>query len=172
MAFCLLSGVPFLAGTGHAAGMLQPGASALSIAVQGSRMTIGLEGPAGNFVSFGHRPATAGQTAELARTLDVLRAGDTLFLMPPEAACTMESAAVSPPAYDGGSTAGQARLTASWQFRCSNTAALMWIDVRVLAGFPGTEKIVTSIVTPVGQKSVVLTPGTPRVLLPRPAVRP
>lgn len=160
MALCLLSGASSAAGD-------TPGLSTLSIAVNGSRLSVGLDGPVGNFIGFEHPPATPEQTTQLAKAVDVLRAGNNLFLTPPEAYCRMDSVAVSPPAYKDRPAAAPARLAASWQFRCANTAALVWVDAQVFASFPGTAKLATSVVTPLGQKSVVLTPGTPRVLLPR-----
>ena len=49
----------------------------------------------------------------------------------------------------------------------SSPAALTWVEAKVFAAFPGTEKLATSVVTAAGQKAVVLTPGTTRVLLPQ-----
>ena len=163
MAICLLSG----AGDAPAMDRREPGTSILSIVVNGPRVAIDLTGPVGNFTGFGHPPLTSEETAELAHAVDALRAGNNLFLTPPEAYCQMESVAVSPPAYGDAARAGPSQLAASWQFRCGNPAALIWVDARVFASFPDTAKLATSVVTPLGQKSVVLTPGTPRVLLPR-----
>ncbi len=169
MAICLLSGAASAARDTPAVGSREPGLSILSIAVNGPRLVIGLEGPVGNFIGFEHPPATPEQTAQLAKAVDTLRAGDNLFLTPPEAYCRMDSVAVSPPAYQAASGPAAARLAASWQFRCANAAALIWVDAQVFARFPGTANLATSVVTPLGQKAVVLTPGTPRVLLPRSA---
>lgn len=171
MAICLLSGASSAAGDAPAGGGHEPGFSIVSIAVNGPRLSIGLDGPVGNFIGFEHAPVTPAQTAQLARAVEVLGAGNNLFLTPPEAYCRMDSAAVSPPAYQAASGAGPARLAASWQFLCSSPAALIWVDARVFASFPNTAKLATSVVTPVGRKAVVLTPGTTRVLLPRSAAR-
>lgn len=140
------------------------GQSSLNIAVDGNDMAIDLDGPAANLIGFEHKPSTPGQTAVLAAALEVLRAGDTLFLTPAEASCRMISSAVSPPAFTAD---GHSDLEASWEFRCGNPSALQWVDVQLLAKFPGITRLATGIVTPGGQKAVVLTPGTPRVLLPR-----
>jgi hypothetical protein len=161
-ALCLLSGASSAAGDA-------PGLSILSIAVNGPRLSVGLDGPVANFIGFEHAPVTPAQTAQLARAVEVLGAGSNLVLTPPEAYCRMDSASVSPPAYKDAPGAGPARLAASWQFLCSSPAALIWIDARVLASFPNTARLATSVVTPSGRKAVVLTPGTTRVLLPRPA---
>ena len=167
MALCLLSGAATAAGDAPAMERREPGTSILSIVVHGPRLAIDLNGPVTNFIGFGHPPLTSQETAELARAIDVLRAGNNLFLTPPEAYCQMDSVAVSPPAYRDATRAGAAKLAASWQFRCGNPAALIWVDARIFASFPDTAKLATSVVTPLGQKAVVLTPGTPRVLLPR-----
>lgn len=141
------------------------GTSSLSIAVDGNDLAIDLDGPAGNLLGFEHRPSSPEQQAVLAKVVDSLRAGNTLFLTPPAADCRLVSSAVSPPDFG---TDDHSDLEASWDLRCGNPAALQWVDAQLLAQFPGVEKLVTSIVTPAGQKTVVLTPGTPRVLLPRP----
>ena len=135
--------------------------------VDGPRMDIGLGGPVGNFTSFEQPPATPAQTAELAQALDALRAGDNLFLTPPAADCRMASAGVSPPHYTEQHNTGSGYLKASWEFRCGNPAALIWVEAQVFARFPGTTQLATSARNPSGQKAVVLTPGTSRVLLPR-----
>lgn len=144
----------------------EPGTSALGIALRERELRIDLRGPAGNFTGFERQPATPEQTARLAAALDVLRAGAALFLTPPAADCRLVSASVSPPDY---ATDRPAELAASWTFRCSSPAALAWVDAQLFARFPGTAKLATSVVTPLGKKAVVLTPGTPRVLLPRAA---
>jgi hypothetical protein len=163
-ALCALAASMVAADDGRSAGRHEYGSDSLSIAVDGPGMVIGLDGPAVNFVGCEGRPSTPAQTAALARTLDVLRAGDALFLTPPAADCRMLSAAVSPPDY---AAAGDAELKASWDFRCGNPSALLWVDAQLLARFPRTDQLRTSVVTPAGHKTVVLTPGTPRVLLPR-----
>lgn len=167
-----VGGIPH--GTAHAAetraaGKHEHGLGSLAIAIDGNDMAIDLDGPADNFIGFEHKPSTPEQTAALAAALDTLRDGDALFLTPTAAGCRMVSAAASPPGYDG---SGHADIEASWEFRCSNPSSLLWVDVQVFARFPGTEKLGTSIVTPDGQKAVVLTRGTPRVLLPRAALAP
>jgi len=154
-----------LAAETRSAGKHEHGSSSLGIAVDGNILAIDLDGPAANLIGFEHKPATPEQTAVLAKALNVLRVGDALFLTPPEANCRMVSAAVSPPGFGAD---GHSDLEASWEFRCGNPAVLQWVDVQLLAKFPGIAKLATGIVTPAGQKAVVLTPGTPRVLLPRP----
>ncbi|MEO8223451.1 MAG: DUF2796 domain-containing protein [Gammaproteobacteria bacterium] len=145
-------------------GAHEHGSATLGIAVDGQSVTFELDGPASNFVGFEHRPANPEQTAALAHTLNVLRNGAALFLMPPGAQCRLQSAAVSPPAY---AADGHANLEAFWEFRCGSPAALAWVEARLFTAFPATEKVATSVVTPAGEKAVVLTPGTTRVLLPR-----
>lgn len=149
----------------RSAGKHEHGSSSLSIAVDGNEMAIDLDGPAANLIGFEHQPSTPEQTAVLAKTLELLRVGDALFLTPADANCRMVSAAVSPPEFAGD---GHSDLEASWEFRCGNPQALQWVEVQLLAKFPGIAKLATGIVTPTGQKAVVLTTGTPRVLLPRP----
>ncbi len=152
----------------HFALLLPMAASAadatLGIAVDGQSVTLELDGPAGNFVGFEHKPASPEETAALARVLNVLRNGAALFLMPPGAQCRLQSAAISPPTYR---VDGHADLEAFWEFRCVSPANLNWIEARLFTTFPGTERLATSVVTAAGQKAVVLTPGTTRVLMPR-----
>lgn len=149
---------------GRPASPHEHGTSALGIAVAGQGLRLELSGPAGNFTRTEHPPATPEGTRELARVLDVLRDGAALFLTPPEAHCRLRSAAVSPPAYGAD---GHAGLAASWDFQCGSPAALTWLEARVFTAFPATERLGTRVVSGAAQKAVVLTPGTPRVLLPR-----
>lgn len=158
MAICFLC-EPAVAASPH-----EHGSTALSITVEGQGLVVELRGPASNFTGFEQKPSTPEQTRELARVLNVLRDGAALFLTPPEAHCRLQSAAVSPPGYGAD---GHADLDAFWAFRCGSPAALAWIEARVFAAFPATERLGTSVVTGAGQKAVVLTPGTTRVLLPR-----
>ena len=159
-----MSGAPSLATEARSAGKHEHGAAALDIAIDGNDLVIDLDGPADNLIGFEHKPSTPEQTAALAAALATLRAGDVLFLTPPEAGCRMISSAASPPADDG---SGHADIEASWEFKCSSPASLLWVEVQLFNKFPGTTKLTTSVVAPAGQKAVVLTRGTPRVLLPR-----
>ncbi len=161
-ALCFLVGLA-TAGETRSAGRHEHGSATLGIAVEGQSLVIELDGPAANFIGFEHKPATPEENRELARVLNVLRDGATLFLTPPDAHCGLQSTAVSPPGYG---TDGHADLEGFWEFRCGSPAALRWVEARVFAAFPGTARLVTSVVTATGQKSVVLTPGTTRVLLP------
>lgn len=148
----------------RSAGRHEHGSTTLGIAVEGQSLVIEIDGPVGNFIGFEQRPANEQQKQELARVLNVLRDGAALFLAPPGAQCRLQSAAVSPPDYGAD---GHADLEAFWEFRCGSPAALTWIETKIFTAFPGTERLATSVVTAAGQKAVVLTPGTTRVLLPR-----
>ena len=156
VAICLL-GSPVLAAT-H-----EHGLATASIALDDGHLVIELRAPAADFIGFEHRPVTLDEKRELAGVLNVLRNGEALFLMPPEAHCRMNSAAVSPPAWGAD---GHASLEAFWDFRCGSPAMLTWIETRTFATFPGNSRLTTSVVTGTGQKSVVLTPGTTRLLMP------
>ena len=168
MTICFLCGgalgTGLAAGETRSAGRHEHGSTALGIALEGQSLVIEIDGPAANFTGFERKPATEPEKQELARVLNVLRDGAALFLTPPGAQCRLQSAAVSPPDYG---TDGHADLEAFWEFRCGSPAALTWIEAKVFAAFPGTERLATSVVTAAGQKALVLTPGTTRVLLPQ-----
>ena len=166
IAACLLAGagVAHSAGETRQAGRHEHGTTNLGIAVEGASLTIELDGPAANFLGFEHRPTSDAEKQQLAKVLNLLRDGAALFGTPPGAACRLQSAAVSPPEYEAG---GHADLEAFWEFRCGSPPALTWVEAKLFATFPGTEKLVTGIVTDRGQKAVVLTPGTTRALLPQ-----
>jgi len=164
MALCLLCGPALAAAETRSAGRHEHGSTALGIAVEGESLVIEIDGPAANFIGFERKPATDREKQELARVLNVLRDGAALFLMPAGAQCRLQSAAVSPPEYGAD---GHADLEAFWEFRCGSPAALTWVEAKLFAAFPGTERLSASVVTAAGQKSVVLTPGTTRVLLPQ-----
>jgi len=161
-----MAAAPALAAETRSAGKHEHGTAALDIAIDGNDLAIDLDGPAENLIGFEHKPTTPEQTAALAAALATLRAGDALFLTPPAAGCQMISSASSPPAYDD---SGHSDIEASWEFKCSNPASLLWVEVQLFAKFPGTEKLTTSVVAPTGQTAVVLTPATSRLLIPREA---
>lgn len=163
LAICFLCG-PVLADGAPSIPRHEHGTTALAIAVEGPSLVIEMEGPAGNFTAIETRPADDRQKQELARVLNVLRDGGALFLTPPDADCRLRSTAVSPPDYGAD---GHAGLDGFWEFHCGSPAALTWVEARVFAVFPRTERLATSVVTGTGQKAVVLTPGTTRVLLPQ-----
>lgn len=140
------------------------GSSMLNIAVDGKLVAIDLDGPAANVVGFEHPPANPEQTARLADVLATLRDGAVLFRMPAAAECRMVSAAVSAPSYTANK---HGDLESSWEFRCSNPAALTSIEVPLMKVFTGIEKLATSVVTPAGQFQVVLTQENIRVAIPR-----
>lgn len=145
------------------AGKHEHGTTNLGIAVEGTSLTIELDGPAANFLGFEHRPASDAEKQQLAKVLNILRDGAALFGTPPGAACRLQSSAVSPPEYGA---SGHADLEAFWEFRCGSPPALTWVEAKLFAAFPANLKVSTSIVTDRGQKAVVLTPGTTRALLP------
>ena len=161
---CLLAGPMLFTGEAHSAAPHEHGNTSLGVAVNGESLVLEMHGPAANFLGFERKPANPDETRELARVLNVLRDGAALFGMPPGAQCRLRSAAVSPPDYGTGE---HADLEAFWEFACGSPAALMWIETSLFAAFPGTQRVATSVVTGAGQKSVVLTPGTTRVLMPR-----
>jgi hypothetical protein len=164
LTICCLCYPGLAAAETRSAGRHEHGSTTLGIAVEGQSLVIELDGPAANFVGFERKPANEQEKQELARVLNVLHDGAALFLTPPGAQCRLQSAAVSPPEYGPD---GHADLEAFWEFRCGSPAALTWIEAKVFAAFPGTERLSTSVVTVAGQKAVVLTPGTARVLLPQ-----
>jgi len=148
----------------RSAGRHEHGSTMLGIAVEGQSLVIELDGPAANFTGFERKPANEAEKQELARVLNVLRDGAALFALPPEAQCRLQSTAVSPPDYGDD---GHADLEAFWEFRCGSPVALTWVEARIFTAFPGTARLTTSVVTAGGQKSVVLTSGTSRVLMPQ-----
>lgn len=162
--FALAASATVQAGETRSAGRHEHGLGTLELAIDGNDMFIDLDGPAGNFTGFEHRPSTPRQSAALTAALDTLRAGDDLFRTPLAAACRMISAAVSPPANDD---SGHADIEASWEFRCDNPAALLWVDTQLFAAFRNTKKLATRIVAPAGQMTVELNGDTTRIDFPR-----
>lgn len=142
----------------------EAGRARLMISLEDTRLTITLDALASDITGLDHPPADPAETAQLALALKTLRAGETLFLLPAVAWCRPASAAVANPEAGG---SPRARLKASWQFQCGAPAALQWVDAHLLAVFPGIRQLETSAALPAGAKSVVLTAGTPRILLPR-----
>ena len=167
------------------AGKHEHGTSTLDVALEGDVLAIELAGPADNFIGFEHAPHTPAQTARLADAVATLKQGPRLFVVPVGAGCQGTRAEVTPPKFPAPDSSkpdgddddadhghhdegGQhADMSASWEFRCKQPAQLKSITVTVFDAFPGTEKLLTSVIGPAGQAGLTLTKGNPVIHLDR-----
>jgi ABC-type Zn2+ transport system substrate-binding protein/surface adhesin len=161
------------------------GLGTLNLVLEGETLVVELQGPAANFVGFERAPRTAVETAAVERTLELLAQPGELLGLPAAAACRtqdMQVRGMDPVGHDdhaghdhghdhqhgqhdhsGDGSAqgheGHAEMGATWEFLCSNPAALTAIEVKVFAVFPLTEELTANIIAPGLQTRQVLTPA-------------
>jgi hypothetical protein len=136
-----------IAGFAGIAAADRPAAPELAVSLAGSALRLELR-------------TAAPDPPRLARTVDRLRDGAALFALSPGAGCQPQASAVTPPAAD------RRTLVAWWAFRCTDPAALRWLEARLFGLLPGMDRVAVRVTAPRGTKSVVLTPGVPRLLMP------
>lgn len=147
------------------------GLGTLNLVLEGEILVVELQGPAANFVGFERAPRTAVETAAVERTLELLAQSAGLLGLPTAAGCREQDIQVRGMELDGhghddqhdhsgeGSAEGHAEMGATWEFRCSNPAALTAVEVKVFTAFPLTEELTANIIAPGLQTRQVLTPA-------------
>lgn len=156
----------------------QHGIAALSVAVDGDRLELELDGPLDSLLGFERAPRDARETDAVRALAATLRSGRT-WRPTPAAQCRLESVRLAsdalPAALLGEPEAASRRapaddhadLLASYRWRCAAPAALKDLDVQLFAAFPRLRRLDVQIVGPRGQSAVVLQPGRSRVELVR-----
>ena len=185
-------GAAFLAASGLPAGAHEAhehGAAAMYVSVEGGRVSIELESPLANMISFEHEPETDAQREEVRAMAAVLHRADSLFVFPAAAGCRQEEVALESekldaallapapaPAHSRGEAAegkhgeeehdeeghGEEEhgdLDAAFSFLCEHPAALRGMEVKLFSAFPALEEIEVQMGTPDGQHAAELTPG-------------
>jgi hypothetical protein len=180
LSFSALAILAVLALPARAHGPHEHGIARMNVGIEGNRVTIDLESPLANFLSFEHAPENDAQRQEMRNMAVALRKAENFFLFPGKAACSQESAdlkseaipadlfapdgarpAATPSPAEGAEGEGEeehADLDAAFSFRCARPEELRSLDVRLFASFPNLRKVEVQLVTPRGQKAAELTP--------------
>jgi len=175
--FSVLSSLLFLSSPAFAHKAHEHGVAKVNIAVDGAQVTIFLESPLVDLLSFGHAPATleqCEQVKEMARRMHQ----SVLFRLTPAAECRLERVAlasevlaadlldpnISLPVLCPGQSAAQSSgevcndLHVEFTFICGKPENLSSVNVLLFNDWPKLTRIDAQAVTPKGQRSASLTP--------------
>jgi Protein of unknown function (DUF2796) len=159
----LLIGLAFTCGAALAAGKHEHGALKLDVAVDGNRLTIGMEAPLDNLLGFERAPRTDAERKAAADVLARLRSpdkGSPLFTADAAAQCTLSKAEVQAPVLEAGAKAdskdGHADLDASYEFTCAQPAELRALDVGLFDAYQRIRRIDVQVVGAKGQSKATL----------------
>ena len=177
--FIILIALGWLPNLAQAHEAHEHGAAKLNIAVDGARVSLGLESPLANLLPFEHRPATPGQREQTRDLAFRLRQAENLFKLTPAAECRLtkvelESENLEPELLDPEATLFQAvaddggdkskaeeheehgDLDADFTFLCAKPENLKGVDVLLFEAWPKIEKIEARAATPKGQRGATL----------------
>ncbi|MFO1329002.1 MAG: DUF2796 domain-containing protein [Rubrivivax sp.] len=147
----------------------QHGVARLTVAVDGARLTVGLESPLDGLLGFERAPRTDAERQAAATLLARLKAADALIRPDPAAACKLVSSQVTAPALQPGAPVSgeHADLDAEFAFDCASPAALRSIDVGLFDAFRRLQRIEVDMAGPRGQARHTLTRPARTLTLPR-----
>jgi hypothetical protein len=162
----------------------------MSVAIEGSRLEIEIEGPGDNFVGFERAAQTARQRAAIAAAERRLRRPATLLVLPPDAGCTQRDIDLQIPTnapadagkghghgghghdrdHDHGLNHDHGDHHDDWRvryvFTCTAPAALASIRTAPwFVAFPGTRELRVQVISGFGQSGLTLTSARSSILL-------
>lgn len=130
----------------------------LEIAIEKNKMNISLEAPGESVVGFEHVAKTDKQKAAVAAAEKQLADPIALFVLPPKAGCTVNSAK-SELHQEGKHN----EFEASYAFTCTNVAELKNMKTNLFELYPAIEEIDVNYIAPSGQGAAELEPDAPTV---------
>jgi hypothetical protein len=174
----------FFAANLFAAHAHEHGAAKMNVGIDGKEVTIELETPLANTLSYEHKPQNAAQEKEAKDMAKTLRNAEKLFVFPPKSECKLQSVSLESEALDetilGANPKAygdhdheehsdhrddeeddheeHADLDAEFVFNCKNPKALTTIEIGLFKVFPNFDEIEAQIVTEKGQSAAELTP--------------
>lgn len=155
----------------------------LNLALENDVLSVEMEAPAINVVGFERAPRDAAEEKVVRDAAAWLGAGRALLGVPAAAGCRRVEASVEAPKWsdakgkdagkhdhdhdhehgDDGQEHADYRATAS--YKCSNPAALAWIEVWALRQLRDVTEVTVNVVAPNGQKSVRTSRADERIVL-------
>lgn len=134
------------------------GAGKLDVVVAKDQLTLDLELPLDVALGFERAPKTDKEKAALAEARKTLEDAAALFAPSAAARCTVQTASVKLPDFDGGE---HADIDASYRFRCAEPAALRSVETLLFKHFKRLYRLEVQRATPTGQGAARLTPKHP-----------
>lgn len=145
--------------TAIAAAPHQHGVASLSVAVDGSNLSIDLDAPLDGFLGFERAPRSDAEKKAAADLLARLKAADGLFKPDAAAGCKLTAAEVKADALQPGAKPAQgdhADLEAQFSFNCAQPAALRQLDVGLFDAFQRLQRIDVQVAGAKGQAKITL----------------
>lgn len=133
------------------------GEGRLDVAIDKDTFTLNLELPLDAAVGFERAPKNDKEKAALAATENILNDATALFRPSAAASCSVQSAQVGMPAFDG----EHADIDAHYVFRCAQPAALKAIETTLFKSFRRLYRLEAQYAGPAGQGARRLTPKQP-----------
>ena len=164
----------------------QHGQASLRVTVDGQSLQLALESPLENFIGFERAPRTEKERTAVKAMAERFARPDALFVLTPAARCVVGTSRIDAPVaglgsksvadaqstaagkvVSGGAKKGakadHADLEAQFVFQCEDVAKLQGVEVRLFDAFNGLRQLDVQAVTPLGQKSLRLTPSKRQV---------
>lgn len=141
------------------------GQATVNVSAEGSALDVELSLPGHDAVGFEHPPASAAESAALAKataTVDM-----AAWLQPSgAAACTLATHSVQANGYGAvREPGGHADFDATYHFQCLHPGQLRTLDIRLIQAFPSVQKVVVNTITDEGSTGTELTGTSARVVL-------
>ena len=142
----------------------QHGAAKMDVSVEGNALSIGLEIPLDSTVGYERPPRSDKEKTAYATMLSTLKDAAALFAPTAAANCRLASVEVNDP-FPGGKTKsdGHADIDASYQFQCTNPAALKGFETSLFKQFKRLHKIDVQRTSPTGQGKATLNATSSRL---------
>lgn len=146
------------------------GQANVDLAVDGPVVELALAAPGIGILDYERPPASAGERAALARAIGILKGGRWVAT-PAAAGCRIDAAEGAAEGFSASAPAAgsgehhHAGFTASVRLRCSQPAALGWVDITLPTQFPGLHQVVVNALAPTAQTRSVLSASQQRVEL-------
>ncbi len=140
----------------------------LDVAIEGSRLSIGLEAPLDNLLGFERAPRNDAERRSAAEVLARLRSpdrGQPLFSADAAAQCSLKQVEVSAPVLEpspkgeakgAAAKEGHADAEASYELTCAKPEALRGLEVGLFDAYPRIQRIEVQVAGPQGQSKVTL----------------
>jgi hypothetical protein len=134
------------------------GEGKLDVAIEKDTITLNLELPLDATVGFERAPKNDKEKSALVAMEKALKDAASLWLPTAVANCTVQTAEVLMPKFDGGE---HADTDARYVFRCANPSALKGVETSIFKSFKRLYRIEAQRVGPSGQGKQRLTPKNP-----------
>lgn len=132
----------------------QHGSARLELVVEAHSLSLALDAPQDSLLGHERAPRTAAEQQAAQALLSTLKAGTTLWRLPPALQCQLRSAEVDAPMLQGRGQAGEhADVEARWQFDCrARVDGLRQLDLGpLLDAFPRLQQLQAQVAAPAGQ---------------------